>query len=60
MAKIKLTAKECYYCEGQGMLYADYGPNFECGKCNATGKILTANIEGALYKVKLYNFEEQF
>ena len=58
---VKITAKECDNCEGDGMLYSYcyYGSDSECHECNGTGKIVTANIEGALYKVKLENFNRE-
>ena len=35
-----------------------YGSDSECDECNGTGKIVTANIEGVLFKVSIDSIKE--
>ena len=57
---VGLKAKECDNCEGGGMLYSPtyYGSDSECDECNGTGKIVTASIEGVLFKVSINAIKE--
>tara|TARA_R100000458_G_C8065700_1_gene106693 strand:+ start:168 stop:485 length:318 start_codon:yes stop_codon:yes gene_type:complete len=57
---VGLKAKECDNCEGGGMLYSPtyYGSDSECDECNGTGKIVTASIEGVLFKVSINSIKE--
>ena len=58
---VGLKAKECDKCEGEGMIYSPdpyYGSDSECDECNGTGKIVTASIEGVLFKVSINSIKE--
>ena len=57
---VGLKAKECDNCEGGGMIYSPtyYGSDSECDECNGTGKIVTASIEGVLFKVSINAIKE--
>jgi len=57
---VGLKAKECDNCEGGGMIYSPtyYGSDSECDECNGTGKIVTASIEGVLFKVSINSIKE--
>ena len=57
---VVLKAKECDNCEGGGMIYSPtyYGSDSECDECDGTGKIMTASIEGVLFKVSINSIKE--